>query len=228
MIENLQKAWQGEGTDFQPLVVPRRKRKREHVGAVVKTLLIVIMALVALRAGIDLSPPFRDWWRFRTLQRQLLGSDDGVRADAASELAVLSESAIPVLLSAMHDSRVEVREAALSALLKSPFGDDIRPATLMEAMADPDARIRVLAIQAAAQARTLRMRSAHEPKAGDKLRGEMVVKFRAALKDTDPEVRAEAATALAAIHPAPQEALADLNPLLKDLDPIVREAAARV
>jgi HEAT repeat protein len=225
MIENLQKAWQGEGPDFQPLTVPRRKRKREHVGTVVKTSLFVIMSLVALRAGIDLSPPFRDWWRFRALQRQLLGPDDSVRADAAAELAVLSESAIPILVSALHDSRAEVREAALSALLKSPFGEEVQPSTLAEMMADPDARLRVMAIQSLSH--LIRTTMARDSKEGIKLRGEMVVKFRAALKDTDPEVRTSAANALAALGIEAKDALPELNPLLKDLDPLVREAAAR-
>jgi HEAT repeat protein len=224
MIENLKKAWQGEGPEFQPLPPPRR-RKREHFGVSLKIAMILVGALILFRAGLDLSSPFRAWWQFRALQRQLLGNDDSIRAEAASELAVQSKQAIPILLSASHDSRPEVREAALTALIKSPFGDDHVLPALTEALDDPDARLRVFAIHSLGQ--LARMTGKDDPKEGEKIIDALLLKFRSALKDTDPEVRAEAATALGGLGSRAKESVVDLSPLLNDQDPLVRETAAR-
>jgi HEAT repeat protein len=224
MIENLKKAWQGEGPEFQPLRPPRR-RKREHFGLWFKIAIIVIGVMLVFRASIDLSPPFREWWQFRTLQRQILSNDDTVRAEAASELAVLGKQAVPILLSASHDSRPEVRETALAALMKSPFGDDVVLSALTEALDDPDARVRLLAIQSLG--RLARMTPINDPDEAGKAVGALILRFRAALKDTDAEVRAEAASALGGLGSRARESVVDLNMLLNDPDPVVREATAR-
>ena len=75
MIENLQRAWQGEGPEFEPLP-DRRRRRREHLGTGVRAILIVLLALIGLRAAFDLAPGVHQWWRLRALARQLVGQAD--------------------------------------------------------------------------------------------------------------------------------------------------------
>ena len=224
MIENLKKAWQGEGPEFQPIAPPRRRR-REHFGPILKTALVTILALILLRVLFDLSPSIGNGWRLRALERQLTGTDEARWDEAASELSLLGKEASPILLRATGDKRVEVRELALGALVKAHADEGELLTALMTALDDPEPRMRVLAIQSLG--RLVPSMSSRDPKKNDEVVAATLVRLQSALNDPDVEVRAESAKALARFGPRAAGAIGSLTAMLKELDPAVREASAR-
>jgi HEAT repeat protein len=185
------------------------------------TLTAALVFLLGL-AGVRLWTVGHQRWELRSLSLELRAADPKARQQAAERLSAIGPPALPILVDALGDPRGEVRQLACSVVLKAKPEPSTAIQALVQAAADPEARVRDVAVRELGSAYLqFGLEASAEGMATS------VATLRKALGDPEPTVRQAAADTLAVFGREAGPAAEDLGVALGDRDPAVRLAAAR-